>query len=308
MTRMPQRTVSTTKKAMPNNNLKIVFFGTGPLAESVLFAMYNAGYVPTLVVTKPDSLVGRHQELTPPHIKKWCELKGIPVYQPEKLKDLGADSPIFTNNFDLAVVASYGKIIPENVLGAPKHGFLNVHPSMLPLYRGPSPIESQLLDGLTEIGISIMKLDAGMDSGPILVQSKISIRNDDTAGTLEIKCGQIGGEMLTQCIDHYVTGALIPKDQDHNAATICKFIEKSQGEIHLTGDIKTIKNKYRALTPWPGIFFFYEHAGKSIRVKINKFKLNENTLDECIESVTPEGKSEMSWADFKNGYTVTTLQ
>jgi methionyl-tRNA formyltransferase len=290
---------------MPNNkNLNILFFGTGPLAESVLFAMYNSGYTPALVVTKPDSLVGRHQELTAPHIKKWCELKGIPVYQPEKLKDLGSDSPIFTNKFDLAVVASYGKIIPENILNAPAHGFLNVHPSLLPLYRGPSPVESQLLDGLKEIGISIMKLDAGMDSGPILVQNKINIHNEDTAGTLEIKCGQVGGEMLTQCIQHYIDGTLIPREQDHNSATICKFIEKSQGEIKLTDDIESIKNKYRAMTPWPGIFFFHTHTDKTLRIKINKLDLNRDTLDEMILAVTPEGKSEMPWADFKHGYDI----
>lgn len=282
-------------------NLNIIFFGTGPLAESVLFALHQNGYTPKLVVTKPDALVGRHQTLTPPSIKKWCELKGIAVYQPEKLKDLDNTSPLL-QDYDLAIVASYGKIIPQNILNTPKHGFLNVHPSELPLYRGPSPIESQLRDGLKEIGLSIMKLDTEMDHGPILAQNKIHVENNDTSATLEIKSGQIGGRMLVDCIEHYVNGSLIPKDQDHSRATVCKFIEKSEGEISLTDDIETIKNKWRAYTPWPGIFFFHTHSGKTLRIKINKLNPNANTLDQMIESVTPEGKSEIGWEDFKRGY------
>ncbi len=285
------------------NNLKIIFFGTGPLAESVLFSLYNNGYAPELVVTKPDSLVGRHQTLTPPSIKTWCQLKNISVYQPEKLKDETDKSPLL-QDYDLAIVASYGKIIPENILNKPKYGFLNLHPSLLPLYRGPSPIESQLRDGAEQIGMSIMKLDKEMDHGPILAQNIIPVTSLDTAGTLEIKAGQMGGQMLIEIIEHYVNGNLIPKEQDHSSATFCKFIEKSEGEIKLTDDINSIKNKYRAFTPWPGIFFFHQHSDKNIRVKINRLNLNENTLDNCIESVTPEGKSEISWADFKHGYTI----
>jgi methionyl-tRNA formyltransferase len=123
------------------------FFGTGPLAESVLASLVRAGYTPSLVITKPDTPQGRHMHLTAPHIKTWCEMKGIPVYQPETLRDLSQDTPLHAQTYDVFIVASYGKIIPDDILALPKKGTLNVHPSLLPLYRGPSPIESVLLDG-----------------------------------------------------------------------------------------------------------------------------------------------------------------
>ncbi len=292
---------------------KIIFFGTGPLAESVLYTLYVSGIIPKTVVTKPDSQIGRHQVLTPPIIKTWCESKNIAVYQPETLK-LGAldDTSPLLENYDLAIVASYGKIIPEYLLQVPERGFINVHPSNLPLYRGPSPIQSALLDGLTETAVSIIQLDAGMDHGPILVKQKVHIQNTDTNGSLEKVCGQIGGELLVQIIPHYMDGSLKLQDQDHTKATICKFIEKSQGEVFLPSDtdndemliekINTIKNKYRALTPWPGVFFFHTHLDKTLRIKINKINLNADNLDTLIVTLTPEGKDQMSWLDFKHGY------
>ena len=159
-------------KAHPINNmqdLKYIFYGTGPLAESALYSLYHTGLIPVAIVTKPDALVGRHQTLTEPMIKVWAKSKNIKVLQPESLK--GENNILNTflkdNPIDIAIVASYGKIIPEYILDIPGHGTLNIHPSTLPLYRGPSPIESQLLAGANSIGLSIMALDAGMDSGPV---------------------------------------------------------------------------------------------------------------------------------------------
>ena len=158
-----------------NKNVTYAFFGTGALAESVLSALVQAGYLPSLVITKPDSLQGRHMQLTAPHIKTWATMKGIEVFQPETLKDLALDSPLHTQKFDVFIVASYGKIIPDAILSIPTHGALNVHPSLLPKYRGPSPIESVLLDGDMTTGVSIMKLDEQMDHGPILAKEKIEL-------------------------------------------------------------------------------------------------------------------------------------
>ena len=296
-----------------NKKLKIIFWGTGPLAESALYALYQNGYAPEYVVTKPDAAIGRKQIMTPPMIKKWCEIKGIKVLQPESLKNLnnvGVENennlhPLL-QNYDLAIVASYGKIIPENILNIPTYGFLNVHPSDLPRYRGPSPIESALLAGERALIVSIMKLDAGMDSGPILIKQSLDMSMLDTAQSLELKAGQIGGELLSQIIPHYVDGTLIPKEQNHAEATICKFIEKSQGEIKLTDNIEEIKNKWRAFYPWPGIFFFIKHKihdeEKDLRIKISEFNLLEENIETCIIKVIPEGKSEMTFEDFKRGY------
>ncbi len=289
-----------------NKTFTYVFFGTGPLAESVLASLVRAGYLPALIVTKPDSKQGRHMTLTAPHIKTWAELKGIPVFQPETLKELDSSSPLHTGTYELFIVASYGKIIPKDILDLPKHGVLNVHPSLLPLYRGPSPIESVLLDGHMTTGVSIMKLDEQMDHGPLLTQSAFMIHPESNAGSLEVECGQVGGELLMQVLQHYLEGTLIPKEQDHSKATLCKKITKDLGLIHLKDDIDIVRRKFRALTPWPSLYFFVEHAGRDVRVKINEVECvteKESRLaEDYIVSVTPEGKKQMDFESFRRGY------
>lgn len=289
-----------------NHSIKYAFFGTGPLAESVLSALVRAGYMPTLVVTKPDSMQGRHMQLTAPYIKTWAEMKGIQVFQPETLKELPADSPLHTQSFDLFIVASYGKIIPEAILNLPAHGVLNVHPSLLPKYRGPSPIESVFLDGEMTTGVSIMKLDKEMDHGPILVQNSMMINPLANTGALEVTCGQLGGELLVSILPHYLEGSLIPQEQDHAKATLCKKITKDLGLIHLDDDIDIVRRKFRALTPWPSLYFFIDHAGKEMRVKVNELELIEEKesrkAEDYLVAVTPEGKKQMDWESFKRGY------
>lgn len=283
------------------------FFGTGPLAESVLASLVRAGYTPSLVITKPDTPQGRHMHLTAPHIKTWCEMKGIPVYQPETLRDLSQDTPLHAQTYDVFIVASYGKIIPDDILALPKKGTLNVHPSLLPLYRGPSPIESVLLDGNMTTGVSIIELDSEMDHGPILIQSAFIINPSATAGTIEVECGQLGGELLVQVLPHYLDGTLIPKEQDHTRATICKKITKDLGEITLQTNASEVQRKFRALTPWPSLYFFIEHKERRMRIKVTSVDLiltDSETLvaADIILKVIPEGKSEMSFEDFKRGY------
>jgi methionyl-tRNA formyltransferase len=289
------------------NKLSYAFFGTGALAESVLAALVRNGYTPKLIVTKPDSLQGRHMQLTAPHIKVWAEMKGIDVFQPESLKNLTPDSPLHTGNFDLFIVASYGKIIPDDILNLPPHGVLNVHPSLLPLYRGPSPLESVLLDGNMTTGISIMKLDKEMDHGPILVQNAFLINPETTVGKLEVECGQVGGELLSQVLPAYIDGSLAPKEQDHSKATICKKITKDLGEITLDTPTEEVRRKFRALTPWPSLYFFLKHRDSLIRVKITAVDLTSyqeltSTAKDVIVSVIPEGKKEMNWDSFVRGY------
>lgn len=289
-----------------NTTLRYAFFGTGALAESVLATLVKAGHIPNLVVTKPDAPQGRHMQLTAPYIKTWAEMKGINVYQPDTLKDLPSDSPLHSQVYDVFIVASYGKIIPESILALAKHGVLNVHPSLLPKYRGPSPIESVLLEGDMVSGVSIMVLDKEVDHGPLLVQTSFTISPYANAGTLEVSCGQLGGELLVSVLQHYVEGTLIPKEQDHTKATFCKKITKDIGLIHLDDDIDVVRRKFRALTPWPTLYFFIDHNEKSMRVKINEIELvveNESRkARDYILSVTPEGKRQMDWESFRRGY------
>ncbi len=254
-----------------------------------------------MVITKPDSKVGRKQEVISPQIKTWCDIKGIKVYQPESLKD-NPELGKMLKDLDMCVIASYGKIIPEEILNIPSLGFLNVHPSMLPLYRGPSPIESQLLTGAKEIGVSLMKIDKEMDHGPILLQSTLSIADNDNSHTVEIKAGQMGGEMISQIFEVYTEGHLLAKEQGHELATYCKFINKADGAIKLTEDVETIKNKFRAFTPWPGIFFMHIHKENNIRVKVSAINFEAEDIANLIQKVIPEGKSEMTFESFKNGY------
>lgn len=289
------------------NTPRYAFFGTGPLAESVLAALVRAGFSPSLVVTKPDSPQGRHMLMTPPTIKVWAETKDIPVFQPESLKELSHESPLHTNEFDLFIVASYGKIIPEEILDLPKKGTLNVHPSLLPKYRGPSPIESALLDGALMTGVTIMKLDREMDHGPILVQGALMIDAAATAGTMEVQCGMIGGELLAQVLPSYLDGTLIPKEQNHAEATVCRKITKELGEITLETNGAEVQRKYRALTPWPSVYFFIEHNGRKIRIKVTGVDTmmegsDSLTAKDVITHVVPEGKHEMTFDDFKRGY------
>jgi methionyl-tRNA formyltransferase len=250
-----------------------------------------------------------HGFLTPPFIKSWCESKGIKVLQPITLKeniDIVNDDLIelkeILKSVEVAIVASYGKILPADILNLPSKGFLNIHPSNLPKFRGPSPIESVLLTGANEITITLMKLDTGMDTGDILVQGILDINLEDTALTLKHKCGNYGATLIVNCLDAYINGNIKLIKQNDDEATICKFIKKEDGEVKLIDNLNEIKNKYRAYYPWPGIFFFHDLDGKIIRVKISSIKLNSNNLDDLIEKVIPEGKKEMSWNDFKNGY------
>lgn len=293
-----------------NLPLKYAFFGTGPLAESVLASLARAGHVPSLLVTKPDSHQGRNMELTPPIIKTWSIMKGIEVFQPESLKELSSDSPLHSIKYDVFIVASYGKIIPEDILNLPKHGVLNVHPSLLPLYRGPSPIESALLDGGITMGVSIMKLDKEMDHGPILIQNAFLLSPYSNAGSLEVECGQAGGQLLVEALPHYLNGTLIPKEQDHAKATYCKKITKDLGLIHLDDDITVVRRKFRALNPWPMLYFFIDHNGKELRVKVNEINVidekDSTKAQDYIVAVTPEGKKQMDFESFKRGYLHTS--
>ena len=286
-----------------NQAISFVFFGTGALAESVLAELVRNGYVPKLIVTKPDAPQGRHMEMKSPNIKVWADMKEIPVLQPEIL-DTEFSHQLSAISYQLFIVASYGKIIPKEILEIPKHGVLNVHPSLLPKYRGASPIESALLAGETETGVTIIKIDEEMDHGPILVQTAFTIDREATARTLEVSCGQIGGELLTKVIPSYIDGTLIPKEQNHSESTTCKKIDKSMGEIKLTDSAESVRTKYRALTPWPGIYFFISHGEKQTRIKVTEVNLTlqSNTVEEIITTVVPEGKHEMSWGDFVHGY------
>lgn len=286
------------------NTLRIAFFGTGPLAEEALVASIEKGLVPALVVTKEDAPIGRHQSITPPSIKIIATAYGIPVFQ-KKQGDLWENSPLYDETpFDLFIVASYGVIIREQELDLPLYGVLNIHPSLLPQYRGPTPIETALYNNDKTMGITIMALDTEVDHGPIVVQRSYDILSEykeETALFFEAKAGALGMELLYEILPSFISGAISVEEQNHKEATYTKKFTKEMGLVDIVKDSRErIMAVYRSCTPWPGCYFMFMHNGRALRIKITEMAYIEGVP--TIMKVIPEGKKEMSFAAFKNGY------
>lgn len=282
------------------NSLKFVFFGTPKFALLTLELLARDGYYPALVVTSPDAREGRHLKLTPPPVKVWAEENNIPVLQPEKL-DEDFCKKLSAEVYDLFIVSAYGKIIPKNILEIPKHGSLNVHPSLLPKFRGPSPIESAILeDGTT--GVSIMLLDEEMDHGPIVAQDEVVLKEEvwpPYFSKLEEELAILGGRLLVATIPRFIADEISPQEQDHAKATFTKKIKKEDGLLNLNGDPKLNFRKVRAFAEWPRAHFFQERKGKKMRVIATKAALEDGKL--ILKKVIPEGGKEMSYEEFLRG-------
>lgn len=274
-----------------------VFFGTPQLAADILERLKRDNLVPSLIVTNPDRPVGRKQILTSPPVKLWAEKNNIPVLQPEKIHGsrfiLPAQAGIQEYNPELFVVVAYGKILPKEVLGIPAKGALNLHYSLLPKYRGASPIESMILNDDRDTGVSIMLMDEEMDHGPIVAQRKLIADSwPVSAEQLREACNEIGGDLLAETIPLWLEGKITPREQDHSKATYTKKISKSDGEIDLSGDAYKNFLKYQAFKTWPGTFFYKEEEGKKVRVKITEAEFRDGKF--VIKKIIPEGKKERS--------------
>jgi len=281
------------------NNIPFVFFGTPQFAVFVLEELLREGIKPALVVTAPDKPQGRGLLLTPPQVKVWVEKNKIPFLQPVKL-DADFTNKIKTGSYKLFVVAAYGKIIPKEVLDIPSHGTLNVHPSLLPKYRGASPLQSQILTGEKEIGVTIMLVDEAMDHGPIIAQQKVDIEEMPSAPKLLEILAHVGGKLLSEVIPKWIVKEIKPKEQNHEEATFTKKITKEDGLINLKND-NQYKNylKYLALDPWPGTYFFALRHKQKIRVAIKKAEFIDDKF--IIKEVLPEGEKVMAFDDFLRG-------
>lgn len=234
--------------------MKYIFFGTPEFAAIVLEKLINAGYIPEAVVCNPDEPVGRKQILTPPPVKRLI-VNGqwpIEIFQPATKSELLAIShKLLAINPDLAIIAAYGKILPKEILDIPHRGTLNVHPSLLPKYRGASPIQYAILNGDKETGITIMKVDEEIDHGPTLANSKLLIAGGDTYESLSEKLAEVGAELLIKTIPDYISGRIKPIEQDHLKATYTKIIKKEDGKINWLKSAKEIERMTRAFYPWP---------------------------------------------------------
>lgn len=294
-------------------NQNFVFFGTDEVSIGVLNALETGGFTPNLIITRTDQPVGRKQITTPPPVKVWAQERNIPVLQPEKFKEI-ENWPQKIAGCDFAIVASYGKIIPKWVLDSFPKGVLNVHPSLLPMYRGPTPFQTALLDDATETGVTIMLMDEEMDHGNIIDSAKLIIQSSDTYATLAEKLSKIGGEMLAEIIPKWLAGEITPTEQNHEQATYTRKFTNEDGFIKpetIFGDstwtpsvqVKEVTyadRQIRALNPEPGTWTELSNStGSARRMKILSARIDNKKLVPI--RVIPSGKKEMGWEDFLRG-------
>jgi methionyl-tRNA formyltransferase len=251
--------------------MKIVFMGTAELSCASLEKLAaNGNFSVAAVVTQPDKPKGRDLRLTPSPVKVLAEKLNLPVLQPLKARDEQFITQIRDLQPDLMVVVAYGQILPQRLLDVPRHGCLNVHTSLLPKYRGAAPIQWAIADGEPETGVTLMKMDAGLDTGPVLAIRRTPILPADDSQTLHDRLAQLGAELLVETIPAYMAGTVVPHPQPESGANYAAKIKKEDGRIDWTWPAEKIWNRLRAFTPWPGAFAFLPAEPKPQLLKIWK--------------------------------------
>ncbi len=258
--------------------IRIGFFGTPALARSVLSDIVDdARFEVAFVVTNPDAPFGRDQTLQPSPVKSYALEQGTPVFTPRKIRgNTEFLDTLRTYLCDYFVVVAYGKILPKELLEIPKKMSVNIHGSLLPKYRGASPIQSVLLAGEEETGVTIMQMSEGMDEWDLLFIEKIPIAPDETSSTLFAKFANISGKTLTHTLFAFEQGKIVPTPQDSTEATYCKKIEKEHGKIDWSKSAKEIYHMWQAYTPWPGIYTFF--WGKRLLLEQVWFSPNDRAV------------------------------
>lgn len=284
-----------TKNSMPP--VPFVFFGTGEIAVGVLNELAKASLLPTLIVTSPDKPAGRGGTLTSSPVKKWASARHLEILQPEKL-DSAFILFLAPKTYPLFVVVDYGAFLPKKLLEIPKHGTLNMHPSLLPRLRGPSPIRSAILNDEKETGVSVMLVDEKMDHGPIVAQKKVTVPEWPPRGReLDVLLASTGGKLLAEIIPLWVRGDIEPQEQNHDIATFSQMFSKEDGLLDLVnGDPYQNLLKIRAFESWPGTYTFFERNGKRIRTQIIDALMEGKKL--TLVRIKPEGKQEIPYDEF----------
>lgn len=275
---------------------KIIFLGTPGFALPSLQALIkDASFEVGAVITEPDKPAGRNRKLTPPPVKILAEKYYIPVWQPDKIRNLKLK--IKNLQPHVAVVVAYGQIIPKEILEIPEHGFINIHPSLLPKYRGPAPIQAAILNNNKQTGVTLMKMDEKMDHGDVVASCKLQgLSCKVNYQNLSEKLARVGADLLIKTLPDYLAGKIKGHPQNHQKATYTKLIKKVDGLINWKEPIKIIERKIRAYNPWPGCFTYLN--GK--RLKIIKAHLESNKL--VFDEVQLEGKKPLNWQEFKLGW------
>lgn len=304
-------------------NLRIIFMGTQGLAEVILEGLIQSKtYKPFLVISQPDKRIGRKQLIQPVAVKVLAQKHNIESWQPSNLKDKEVIHRVASYKPDCIIVASYGKIIPQEIISIPKYGILNVHASLLPRYRGASPIQRAILNGDTQTGVTIMKIDSGLDTGDVLSQEIYNITKNETTTTLTDKLANLGSALLLKTLPDWINGTIIPKKQDNASASIAHLFTKEDGFVLQSYDVTHIERMMRALYPWPGVYITLKNGQNILLKKIHATpclhkttplhtfimqdkQLQYHTNGGCmvLDEIQPEGKKSMSGYNFYLGNT-----
>ena len=268
---------------MSRDPLRVVFMGTPAFAVPALRALVERGHVVVGVYTQPDRRAGRGRKLRASPIKIFSEECGLPVFQPRSLRQdtESARSELAELAPDAVIVAAYGLFLPEKVLRLPRLGCLNIHPSLLPKHRGPSPVATAILDGDEATGVTIMLLDEGIDTGPILAQQETRIAADETAEGLTNRLFELGSNLLIDSLDRWEQGQIVPKPQNDDDASFTRRLEREDGRIDWNQSADSLARRVRAFTPWPGTFTTWR--GRTLKV------LRARPADGALDGIARNG-------------------
>ncbi len=297
---------------------RVIFMGSPAFAEPSLRALNSAGYLIPLVVTQPDKPAGRGSRLRPPPVKALAEDLGLDTFQPQTLKSPEVAERFRAARPDVIVVAAYGKIIPQALLDIPARGPLNVHASLLPRWRGASPVAAAILEGDSVTGVSIMEVVQKMDAGPVLARAEVPMEPTDTTGTLEPRLAARGAELLLDILPAWYDGTIKAEPQNESQATYCSLISKEDGHIPANASAVQAERMVRAYNPWPGAFVIYRGSRLAIwraRVEDLPDDASPGTLFDhnrepaiafhdgllVLEEVQRQGAKRLSGRDFLNG-------
>jgi methionyl-tRNA formyltransferase len=295
---------------------RIAFFGTPPFAVPALWACQAVGAI-VAVVTQPDRPRGRGQQTSPSAVKVEAERAGLPLLQPARLKGTDFGERLAALGLDVAVVAAYGRILPPDVLSAPRLGCLNVHASLLPRWRGAAPIQWAIAAGDVEKGVCLMQMEAGLDTGPVLAVRRTPILAEDTSETLHARLAELGGALLREELPRALAGALKPQPQPAEGVTLARMVEKDDGRLDWSRPAVELERRIRAFLPWPGGWTLLGgHLLKIWRAQVvdgagppgtvlaahGVLDVACGTLALRLLEVQPEGKRRMSAAEFLSGH------
>lgn len=310
-----------------SDRLRIVYMGTPDFAVPALEALIASRHDVVGVVTNPDRPSGRGKKMTPPPVKVAASAAEIPVYQPRKLrKNDDAFDRISAWNADVGVVAAYGQILPQRFLDIFEHGCVNIHASLLPRHRGASPINAAIVHGDSESGVTIMQMEAGLDTGPMIATRKVPIEPLTTAQELHDELSKLGAAMIVGALEGLTSGEITPEPQDDSRSTYASMMSKSDGRIDWSKSAADVANLIRGMNPWPGAFATLQRPDGDLRVKFHLARSAEGEGepgeilaadgddlviacgDGAIEvlEIQPAGKRALGPRDFNNGFQLDT--